>query len=182
VVGLVDLPGHCDDSENQTHAYECAEFIQAIWSEVGDIDSIIAHSFGAFVSVMSIGDEGYRPRKFVSIAGNYELQHLLDQYVKAFDLIELRPELEKQIILLCDKRVYEGSWQRLTMEHVSQCIGSMDVHFWHDIEEREINIPANQELAQKLPNAKESEVENVGHFGILRSEQVITEVCDYLSE
>jgi len=180
-VGLVNLPGHHPKSENQTHIFECAEFIQAIWHEIGPIDGIVAHSFGSAVSVMSIDKQQYAPKKIAIIAANFDIQYLLDQYSIAFKLESLRKKIEEQIIKICDRRIFKNAWQQLTHKKIYDHLGQHSVHFWHDLEDKEVNIATNQEICNNLENAVEHQVEGVGHNNILRSPEVIAEVCDYLT-
>jgi hypothetical protein len=185
-VGLVNLPGHHANSVNRTDIYECANFIQAIWQEVGEVHGILAHSFGSPVSVLSFSEK-HTPKKVAILAGNFDVQYLLDQYTAAFKLEALRNKVEQHISTLCDQRIFLGSWQRLKIEKVFEKMqhlknGGGDSQFWHDTTDQEVSIAMNQEICDQLDFVTEQQVKGVGHFNILRSEEVITSVCDYFSD
>ncbi len=183
-VVMVNLPGHNDGDPNQTHIYECADVIKEISQQLGKIDTIIAHSFGAPASTLSL-NENNSVRKLVVLAGNFDIAYLLKQYAGAFGLDHLVSRIDGHLKRICDKRIFKGAWENLTLETVIQKLDyAQDVQFWHDLEDTEINIDANQKIHQYLLNKQKishlNEFENVGHFNILKSKHVITSIVNGL--
>ncbi len=183
-VVMVNLPAHCDTDPNQTDIYECAEVIKQLAQKLGPIDSIIAHSFGTPVTALAL-NENLKIRKLMFLAGNFNIRHLLMQYAQAFDLERLVPRIEQHLKKMCDELIFEGSWENLRMEVIiGNLLHAEDVQFWQDPEDTEISIPTNLQIHQYLKDHGKStsinEVADLGHFNILKSNEVVERICDRL--
>ena len=183
-VVMVNLPAHSDDDENKTHLYECGDVIKELNQEMGPIDSVIAHSFGSPSVALAL--EGKLPlRKFIMVAANLDINHLLTEYAKAFKLEWLLPKINQQIKKRCDKDIFEGSWDSLNMDTVLNSLASVEeLQFWHDPKDTEICIATNEEVNRRLIDKGQKssiqEVENVGHFDILKSKEIVEKICNEL--
>lgn len=183
-VVMVNLPGHCDKDDNRTHLYECADIIKQLAQKVGPIDTIIAHSFGSPVTALAL-NEKMQLRKVVFIAGNFNIRHLLTQYALAFDLEYLVPKIEQHLQTMCDELIFQGAWDSLKVDVVTKnLLHAEDVQFWHDPQDTEISIPTNNQIHQFLKEKNRAtsinEVANLGHFDILKSDDVVERICDRL--
>ena len=178
-VALINLPGHGDYGRNRTDLYECAYLIQEVWGKAGPIDSIIAHSLGSPVSVLSL-DEKRTPRKLALIASNFDLNYVLMQYLRAFDIESLIDLMEKELIKLCDKHIFKNAWQQLTVDHFVKRIKKVQTCLFFDPEDKEINSAVNRDICQRLKNTELKEIHNVGHFEILKSVSAIEQICYFL--
>jgi pimeloyl-ACP methyl ester carboxylesterase len=179
-VAMINLPAHGDDDLNRTDLYHCASLVHDVWNEVGPVDALVAHSFGSPVCALSI-NEKYMPRKLAMVSGNFDIHYILQQYSGAFGLANLVSKIEQRLKIICNKQIFEGSWEQLTMDNVILKLMKVDTHLWHDLEDTEINTAANEEVFAKLSNGQLTEVSGVGHFDILKSEEVIMQVSDYIA-
>lgn len=178
-VAMINLPAHGDRGKNRTDIYECADMVNEVWDKVAPIDSIIAHSFGCPVSVLSFSEK-YKPRKLAIIAGNFDIVYLLEQYAAAFNLGSLAGKISQQIRMICDKHIFKGSWDQLSNDTMLEKIKGVETRFWHDPTDVEINVAVNVELSNHLVNSSVIDVPRAGHFNILKLAYVIDSVCDFI--
>ena len=184
-VVMVNLPAHCDTDPNNTHIYECADVIKQLAQKVGPIDSVIAHSFGSPVTSLALNKD-LKIRKLIFLAGNFNIRHLLIQYARAFELERLVPKIEAHLQKMCDELIFKGSWENLRMEVIMEnLLNAEDVQFWQDPQDAEISIPTNLQIHQFLKERGQStsihEVADLGHFNILKSDEVVGRICEQLS-
>jgi len=180
-VVVVNLPAHSGQGRNYTHIFEGANMLQEIQKSVGPIDSVIAHSFGSPVTTFAL-NENLQLRKFIMVAPNIDFRYLLNNYAKSFGLQKLIPKIEEDIKQHCDQKIFLGSWDKLTMETLQEHLMHVEeVQIWHDVLDTEINIEINQILVQSLLERKQAakiiEVQDVGHFNILKDQDTVAGIC-----
>ncbi len=180
-VMMVNLPAHFGQGENYTHIYECADELKEIHEKFGPIDSIITHSFGSPATALAL-NENFKIRKFIMIAPNLDINYLLNEYAAAFGLQKLIPKITQYIKQYCDRNIFPGSWENLTIETLLHNLNfSEEVEIWHDLLDTEISIETNQTVFQMLlergQTAKLTELQGLGHFKILKNQETIDSIC-----
>jgi len=184
-VAIVNLPAHTDQDVNFTHGFECADFLVELKNKCGEIDSIIAHSFGCPVSTLALSDN-FKLRKLVYIAGNFNIQYLLQQVCAAFDIQSIYSQVEQQVKLSCDRKIYPGSWDDFQAEKfIQQLQFAEQIMFFHDPKDSEICIKTNDQIYAAIKPTGKAQIKNVtgvGHFDILRSQAIIDDICRYICD
>ena len=180
-VVMVNLPAHSGQGKNYTHIYECADALKEIQEQLGSIDSIIAHSFGSPATILAL-NENFKIRKFMMVAPNLDINYLLNEYATAFGLQKLIPKINQYIKQHCDKNIFPGSWENLTIQTLQHNLKFVEeVEIWHDLLDTEISIKANQIVFQSLLDrgqmAKTIEVQGLGHFKILKDQDTVDRIC-----
>ena len=180
-VVMVNLPAHSGQGKNHTDIYECANAITKIHKEIGPIDSIITHSFGSPVAALALSED-LQVRKFTMIAPNLNFTYLLNEYANAFGLRRLIPKIEHYIRMYCDKELFSGAWDKLNIHTLEQKLRYVqEVKIWHDKFDKEISIETNLAIHKILQNRQQSseviDVQDVGHFDILKNNETIQQVC-----
>ena len=181
---MVNLPAHSGQGKNYTHIYECADVLKEIQVQLGSIDSIIAHSFGSPATILAL-NEDFQIRKFTMVAPNLDIEYLLQEYAAAFGLQKLAPKIKQYIKQHCDKKIFLGSWENLTLQTLQHNLKFVEeVEIWHDLLDTEISIEANQTVFQFLfergRTAKIFEVQGLGHFQILKDQDTVDRICEEL--
>ena len=119
------------------------------------------------------------------VAPNLDINYLLNEYAAAFGLQRLIPKIMQYIKQHCDRNIFPGSWENLTIQTLLHNLNfSEEVEIWHDLLDTEISIETNQIVFQSLlecgQTAKLTEVQGLGHFKILKDQETIDRICTEL--
>lgn len=181
-VAVFDAPAHAGATNDKrwTTLFEFVDAIKEIEKTAGPIDSIITHSFGSPSTALAI-DAEFKPRKVAMVAGNFDIEYYLNSFILhlGFDQ-SFKQKIRNKVIELADQRIFEGAYQKIHIDSVSNEMMSVDTKFWYDPKDKEINTQSIHTLATKLGDKEVQQVEGVGHFEILKSPELIDSVVEFL--
>jgi alpha-beta hydrolase superfamily lysophospholipase len=172
-----DAIQHGDSKGELSDLANWADSVQAILSYVGEVECIIAHSFGcAAVTVAST--LGLSTKKLVFIAPIHNVNAIAQHFGKqlgipTFILDKMRTYTWEHNQERFEK--YGKDWEDIfnSKFHVPTLI-------FHDTEDKEVNIENAKELCQKWPWSVLKETHGLGHRRILYNKDVIEETLAFV--
>jgi pimeloyl-ACP methyl ester carboxylesterase len=176
VVG-VDLPGHGDNPGGRTNAYELAEALRDIDRELDGVDAIIAHSIGAFATVMELGN-GLDLRAAALIAPLVRADHAVDRFAD-----QLRLPRRAVMALRADIEATFGIdvWRSLSVDLTAPII-EVPALIVHDEDDRDTELSDSARLADAWPGARLVTTRGLGHNRVVRDDSVVAEIVDFIAK
>jgi pimeloyl-ACP methyl ester carboxylesterase len=175
VVGL-DFPGHGDSPGGRTNAFEMAATLRAIDRELGGVDAMVAHSIGAFATVLELAN-GLEPRAVGLIAPLVRVDDAVDRFAQR---LRLPSRAVKALRADLERKFGTDVWDKLSadLQAVRLDVPALVVHDQDDPETR----PSDSALlAQAWPGARMISTRGLGHYRVVRDEIVVAEIADFIS-
>lgn len=169
-VVALDAPAHGRSSGRRTNIFEIRKALLAVIERLPPIRGVVAHSLGS-LAVLHAGDHGLEAGTRVLISPGVHL----DALVQAFTAqVGLRPstaeELQRRVASFVGDDFYRDLWD-------SNDAPTLVVHDRHD---RHVPFEEGHRVAGKLPAARLSATEGLGHRSILRDPAVHQETVRFL--
>ncbi|MEM8933855.1 MAG: alpha/beta hydrolase, partial [Acidobacteriota bacterium] len=172
-----DGPGHGESPGRQTNLPEFARAIAAATKTLGGVDAIVAHSFGAGSTLVSMAYEAPKVERLVFVAPPGRLRTITATFEQATgfsaDVLDrMRRSIERRFGL---------SWSDLDPHELAARVEPRHrTLVVHDRQDREIPWSDALDLATQLPSAELRTTEGLGHRRILRDPAVVAAVVDFL--
>ncbi len=172
----VDAPAHGRSSGFQTSMPEFGEAICQVVRELGPVDGIVAHSFGAASSLFLLHNQptAIAINSLVSLASPSQVTKMMDIIVKGLGGSDrLREEIEK-----CFVKRYGNPVDYYAIENM---VGDNPLPglVIHDRTDGLIDFSEGEAIAQRWPNSQFIATEGLGHGGILRDPEIIQKVVQF---
>ena len=174
VVG-VDLPGHGDSPGGRTNAFEMAEAIVEIDRELGGVDAIVAHSIGAFATILAMAT-GLDPRAVSLISPLVRADSAVDRFVQQ---LRLPRPAGKALRAHIEDRFGAGVWEELSADLVARGLETPAL-IVHDQDDPETSWSESSLLAEAWPRAQLVTTERLGHYRIARDPHVVAGIADFI--
>lgn len=169
-----DGPAHGDSSGRSTNLPEFADAIGDVAREVGGVDMVVAHSFGAVATLVALSRGRIDPAKLVLVASPSSFSMILGQFSEMTGFTSGVVDLMKSRL----SRRFGFVWADL--EPLRLASGALvPALVVHDRRDDSIPFSEGQALAETWPNARLVETEGLGHFRVLRDERVIESVLEF---
>jgi pimeloyl-ACP methyl ester carboxylesterase len=154
-----------------------ADSVQAILDYVGEVECIIAHSFGcAAVTVAS--NLGLSTKKLVFIAPIHNVNTILKRFGEQLGIPTHILERMKDYTWKYNKQRFEVYGKNL--EDIFHSKFHVPTLIFHDSEDKEVNIENAKALCQQWPWAVLKETHGLGHRRILYDEKVVEETIEFI--
>ena len=154
-----------------------SDSVQAILNYVGEVECIIAHSFGcAAVTVTS--NLGLRTKKLVFIAPIHNVNTILKRFGEQLGVPSHILEKMKDYTWQYNKQRFEIYGKDL--EDIFHSKFHVPTLIFHDNEDKEVNIENAKELCQKWPWTVLKETHGLGHRRILYDEKVVEKTIEFI--
>ena len=176
-----DAPGHGRNPGRQSHLLEFSDSLMAIQQQVGDIDTVIAHSLGGMATTVAI-QRGLKPQKLVMIAPHLDVQKIFESYR---DLLNLRPALANRFHALIGQKMYDildqqDPWSTMKPSALlnDKTPAGMLVY---DNEDEEVEAEIFKQIEATWKDCYSVKTDNLGHNKILKDESVIQSILLFLT-
>ena len=176
VVG-VDLPGHGRNSARQTDPVELAGAVRAITEELGGVHAIVAHSMGAFATIIAMAD-GLEPQRVVFIAPLVRVESALRTFGKA---LNLPPRTARELERRLKRRFGENMLSDFALDRLAKDFDTTEALILHDPDDLEAPYQDAEALAAAWKTASLVEVSGLGHHGILRNGAVVNRTMRFIN-
>jgi pimeloyl-ACP methyl ester carboxylesterase len=176
VVGI-DLPGHGDSPGGRTNALEMAATIREIDRELGGVDAIVAHSIGAFVTVLELAN-GLAPSAVALIAPLVRVDQAIDRFAQQLRLSRgavkaLRAEIEDTF--------GRDAWERFSTDLAAPGLDTPAL-IVHDQDDPETLWSDASLLAEAWPGARLLTTRGLGHHRVVRDAGVVDAIVEFTAD
>ncbi len=173
-----DAPAHGDSDGGQATLLSFAEVIGHILCNNTPIHAIIAHSFGGPTSIYALAK--LEPKlvvpKLVLIAAPSAISVPMNE---AITMMKLPPKAAIEFSKRLEKIVHSPI-EKLSVPLFAKGLKIKDVLIIHDQSDRVVPINSAIEHSKAFANAKLLTTDGLGHYLMLKNEQVVERVTDFV--
>lgn len=177
-VVMFDAPAHGHHLEmhpgkRQTHVLEFSESLLAIEKHLGGIDSVVSHSLGGLVVVDAI-HRGLTLKHCVMVAPNLDLCSLFTRFCYQLNLsAKVTRHFEAHLNeFLTELFQFEDYWNRYSLAESVRSLPNSGM-FVYDLDDEENILSEMISMAKLWEGASHIETKGLGHFKILKDDDVI---------
>ncbi len=181
-VAVFDAPGHGTNQGKKSNLLDFSDSLVSIQRQIGPIDTVIAHSFGAMAVTMAT-HRGLMLKRMVLIAPNLSIQEIFESYTQ---LLKLRPKLVQKFKALISHKIdqllqLENSWDFFQTKILLEDKYQSGLLVF-DSDDEEISQQHFLEIKKHWCNASIIKTQGLGHLRILKDNELIHKVLNYLNE
>ena len=173
-----DALGHGLSAGRSTDLMEFVSSIVKVWRQIGDVHTVIAHSFGVAMTLWAQRDWGVRAQRQVLVSSFNHCKWFTEEFGR---LVNVSPEVMEMGRDMMETRYNrQMDWNRLSvveMLRTSTCPSLLV----HDQLDEEVPFAHFVELARVKPDSRLHVTTGKGHHRLLGDESVIQSVLQYLS-
>jgi pimeloyl-ACP methyl ester carboxylesterase len=173
-----DGPAHGESAGKRTDMFQFSEAIATVAQQFTPLHGVVAHSFGAAMTLMAHRDLGLSAERFALIAGFKSCNWFMDAFGQFFCVpASLISQMKVDLDIRLGRRV---DWEGLSMVDM---IGRINhpILLIHDREDQEVPFAHAQLLHQSSKSAELLETQGLGHRRILRDPVVISKTVDFIA-
>lgn len=173
-----DAPSHGYSEKGRTTMFDFSNIIKYMIEEY-NIDQIISHSFGSVGTTHCLSNhDKIQISKYIMITTPDRFEQRVDDVAK---FVGLSNKVKNKLI----NRLEMEFNLKVKDQNVSDFVKKSNVDsalILHDINDKVINIEQSKSVANAWGNTCQLvEVENTGHFRILRTESINNQIINFLS-
>lgn len=164
-----DGPSHGKSSKGSTSMFEFSELTTKLVQKYRPT-TIISHSFGSVTAVVSLSKNAEIPIKnWILITTPHSFRDRIKDMERVFGVSHRTTE---RVIKIVEKDTAENI-EDLTMEHYAKLVENVDeTLIIHSKQDKVIPIHSARLAHQHFPQSQLIELDNLGHYSILWSEEV----------
>lgn len=173
-----DAPAHGESTGSQVDLVQFGEAALHVMHSVGGVYGVVAHSLGAAaVATVLSTHKHLRVAKTVLIGAVDSLSSMLNRYSEGFGLTE---RVHQEIAQIIEERLGKPpafySNPDLLQDYPDPLL------IVHDQDDKVVPFQAGVAIASKAPTAKLIATSGLGHRQILRNQQTIRQIIDFLDD
>jgi hypothetical protein len=155
-----------------------AETLRGIERELGGVDAIIAHSIGALVTILELGND-LDARAVALIAplvrADRAVEHFAGQLRLSHRAVRaLRTDIES--------RFGSDVWDQLAADLIAPQIDDVQALIVHDEGDPETHWSDSSLLAEAWPGARLVTTQGLSHYRVVRDENVVDEISNFIAD
>ena len=172
-----DAPAHGETAGKQTSILQVYDVIHALNEQYGPFHATITHSFGGMILAYAMS-YGFTTSKVICICPPADIDSILDNFQRTLAIPNLVIERMKQRLFT----MYGlGLKQRVsTVENVRTI--NCPALIIHDENDEDINWQDGKAVADAWPGAEFVLTQDLGHRRILRDQQIVNKVIDFINQ
>jgi alpha-beta hydrolase superfamily lysophospholipase len=178
-----DAPGHGSSPDHRLYLTDLADCIADVAASIGPVSAedasplhgVVAHSFGAAAALMAYTRNGIRAPRNVMVAPNV----LIDDAIRRFARMAGLDETDR---IALEHRLATQTGLGIEALRLPELTGVRDdaLLVIHDRDDREVDFEHGKQLAATWPNAQLHETFGLGHRRVLREDDVIAKVVEFV--
>lgn len=172
-----DGPAHGRTPGKQTSLLEFTDVVLALNKNYGPFDAAITHSFGGMVLAFAMV-KGLTLKSAACICPPKNFQVLTDNFQRVLNL----PDSVMNVLV---RKTYESHGQ-VTRDAVDMLNNVKNLNcrglLIHDEDDDEISWHSSEEIARAWPGATFIKTSGLGHRRIIRDEQVVQHIVDFIGK
>ena len=174
-VVAIDMPGHGHSKGETSNAYIFSQTVTLAQQVLGHFHAIIGHSMGAGATSIAVG-KGVSTDKMVLIAGPSSIENVLRHFTR---FVGLNAKTTEKFIAAISHIVGIPASDMDATRLLQQC--NVPTLLIHDEADLEVPYGESKRLKQVISNAELLSTQGYGHRKILKSEQVIKAINDFVT-
>jgi predicted alpha/beta hydrolase family esterase len=175
VVGF-DGPAHGKSDGRKTNLTEFEVTIREIVKYVGNVQAIVAHSFGGAASLYAIA-HGLPVKILVNIASPTIGDEVINTFLRAIKGSQKTGDAFKSYIV---KKFGKPFDQFSSLESIKHVPPDLSLLLVHDEDDRDVSLDHSKELMKRYSPATLLQTKGLGHTRILKDDQVIRAVVTFI--
>ena len=171
----IDGDAHGDSPGTRTNPVAFAAKLTAVGDELGPLEAVIAHSFGAATTTIAISD-GLRVEKMVYIAGPAEYRQVLETVGRR--LFQLPPKAFDHYV----DRIEAELQGRLDDINIPEIVCKLTVPalIMHAMNDDEVPFGEGQKVANAWPGSEMASFKDLGHTRILWAPPSVNRCVEFI--
>jgi pimeloyl-ACP methyl ester carboxylesterase len=169
-----DAHGHGESPGQQTNGVIIRDMVAKISSTVGGLYAIVAHSIGGSFSLAALDE--IKVQRAVLIAPPQNMQTVYEKVERRLGIPSQAGELFKQLF----ERDFPGVWERFSIERMVTNLPDVQGLIIHDEEDDFVFVAEGRAVHQAWKGSELHVTTGYGHRKILRSDQVVRRVVEFL--
>lgn len=172
-----DGPSHGFSSKGETSLFEFTELVGVLIRKF-EVQELLSHSFGGVATTFALyNNPDLHIDKYVLLATPDRFSERIDDVA---EMVGITEQVKQRLI----RRLENETKLDVQTLNVSDFVKSIDVAqslIIHDKNDKVIPIERSRKVHQNWKASKLQEIEGTGHFRILRTEEVIRSVIEFLN-
>ncbi len=179
-VVAMDGPAHGNSDGKSTNLPDFAGAVRAFINQIGDVHGIITHSFGGASTMYTLGtlDTSISIEKLV-LTGVPNSINLV--WMNTVKMLNLPNEVAKNFKKILEGKV-KASMEVVDSAEMKNRMNVGEVLIVHDIEDAVVPFSEGEKNYQDIKNSNLLEVNNYGHYRMLKNPDVVRAVTDFVLE
>jgi pimeloyl-ACP methyl ester carboxylesterase len=171
-----DAPAHGESQGRQTDLVEFANAVNAVANFAGQVDTLVAHSFGAAMALMAQRDWGTSVKRQVLVSTFDSCQWFIDEFAKYIGA-------SRAVVRAMQEKMaapYGGwfDWSRVALSDML-AISKVPTLLVHDTTDGEIPFQHSATLMSAGPHVSIYMTHDLGHHRVLGAEEVHQRVVEF---
>ncbi len=180
-VAVFDAPEHGANPGKYSNILHFSDSLVSIQQQIGPVDTVIAHSFGAMAVTLAT-HRGLIVKRLVLIAPHLDIQVIFDSYSQ---LLKLRTKLVQRFkdlvgAKMADILQIENPWELLNTKTLLSDTGQNGLLVFDD-EDEEVPQSHFNEIERHWINSEVIKTQELGHAMVLKDSEVIRKIVVYLN-
>jgi len=181
-IALFDAPSHGINPGKKSHLIEFSDTLIVIQKKLGDINTVISHSFGSMATVVAMQRE-LAAKKMILIAPHLDANEM---HITYSELLNLNPRLSNRFRDLIELKMksilkIEEIWGYLSPKKLLSH-NSYKGLLIYDLNDEEIPQKQFKEIERYWKNSTVITTTDLGHHRILKDKNIINEVVNYIGK
>ncbi len=176
-VVVFDAPAHGRAQGERTNILEMKAVIEQVAHLFGEIHAIIAHSLGSVASILAVAD-GLRVGRLALIAPPTDLDSVVQVFGRQLDIPERVLNVHRRLL---EEEFGPDVWKRLDLLEYTPQLQAAGLVI-SDLNDEEVPFEHGELIARDWHGARFLKTASLGHYKILRDEEVMTEISGFLSQ
>lgn len=170
----LDGPAHGDSLGTQTNAVQFSLFLKEAQENLGKVDAVIAHSFGAGSLVLATAN-GMQVDKLVLIAGPSDYTIIVNDFLK---IVQLGKRAQK----FFTQSLSEIARREISELRISKIGSQLETPTLvvHDKGDKEVSFQHALDIKTEWPSSELLITEGLGHRRILKDPATIQKVVEFI--
>lgn len=173
-----DGPGHGFSSKGATSFFDFRDTIVAMLEKY-ECKKLISHSFGGVATTLALSSNGHLAIE------KYALITTPDKFSQRIDSVAHMVGVNNKVVDLLIQRIeteYAVQVKDLNVSNFVKKVNVDQAFIIHDKNDKVISIEQSRNVCANWDACQLEEIEGTGHFRILRTEEVLDKVLDFLND
>jgi pimeloyl-ACP methyl ester carboxylesterase len=175
-----DGPAHGDSGGKRTTLPDFAGAVRAVINQVGNVESIITHSFGGPATVYALAqlDPSISIEKLVLIAAPSSTQRVVKDFIR---MAHLPPRAVEKFKDLLREGVSNQPFEEADILHNLGLVKAAGVLVVHDRDDTSVSFASAEAIVERHPATNLLVTHGYGHYSLMKQEEVIGRVVEFVA-